>query len=268
MLFLYELPDWLIGVTVLTAFLALAHAGYFAFHRVCRTPFTDENKSVAIAVLTVVATINSLLLAFAAVSVWEAYREAEAAVVEEAESVSELALDLAIYDSAESREARRMLREYTEMVVKVEWQSMQRGEANVDVWQQFDRLFLVVGTLEPDTPRRSALLPEIWARTNELVKLRRSRLYTSEAKVSGTLWSVILIGTVVSMLTSYVLPRTPFNLWMIGTLAVSFGLVFFLVIVMDRPFAGQEGITPEPMQTAISNMERWDAETARPAPAK
>ena len=54
-------------------------------------------------------TINSLLLAFSAVSVWEAFSSADGAVTQEANTVSALARDLAVYDSAESRHARQML---------------------------------------------------------------------------------------------------------------------------------------------------------------
>ena len=55
---------------------------------------------------------------------------------------------------------------------------------------------------------------------------------------------------------------------MIGLLATSIGLVFYLIIVMDRPFAGEESIRAEPFETAIENMQRWDVEIAKPAPTK
>ena len=268
MLFLYNLPNWLMGTLIIATTMALSYAGYFAFHRIWRPQFTEENKSVAMAVLAVVATVNALLLAFTAIAVWESFGAAQVAVVQEGNSVSALARDLAVYDSSQAREARRMLREYTDMVVKVEWRDMQRGESNIDVWNMFDRMFLAIGTIEPDTPKRVALLPEIWTRTNELLKQRRSRLYTSESEVPGTLWAVVLIGTGLTIMTAFVLTPTRFNLWMIGLLALSIGLVFYLIVAMDRPFAGKESISPEPFEIAIGNMQRWDAEIATTAPAK
>jgi hypothetical protein len=74
--------------------------------------------------------------------------DSEDAVVQEANTIGELARDLSIFDSAQSREARRMLRDYADMVVKVEWRDMQRGQANAEVWTAFDRMFLTVGTGE------------------------------------------------------------------------------------------------------------------------
>jgi hypothetical protein len=268
MLFLYDLPHWVMGLCVVATIVALAYAGYFAFHRLWRPEFTDDNKMVALAVLAIVATVNSLLLAFSAVSVWESFGAAEAAVVQEANVVGALARDLAVFDSAQSRDARRILREYVDMVVNVEWRDMQRGRANTDVWATFDRMFLTIGSMEPDTPRRVALLPEIWTRTNELLRQRRTRLYSSESEVPGTLWAVVLIGTVLTVVTTFALQPTRFHLWMIGLVALSIGLVFYLIIAMERPFAGKESIKPQPFETAIANMQRWDSEIAKPASTK
>jgi hypothetical protein len=268
MLFLYDLPDWLMCVCVITSILALAYAGYFAFHRLWRPSFTDVNKNVAMVVLAVVATVNSLLLALTAVSAWDSFGAAEAAVVQEGNTISALARDLAVYDSAQSRDVRRMLREYTDTVVKVEWRDMQRGTPNDDVWNMFDRMFLAIGAIEPDTPRRVSLLPEIWSRTNELVKQRRSRLYTSESHVPGTLWAVVVIGTVLTIVTTFVLPPTRFNFWMVGLVTLSIGLVFYLILAMDRPYTGETGISPQAFEIAVGNMQRWDSEIAKPAPAK
>ena len=265
MLFLYDLPDWLMAVAVIGTIVGLTYAAYFAFHRGWRQAFSDEQRNVAMTVLTVIATINSLLLAFLAVSVWESFGAAETAVVEEANTIGELARDLAIFDSAQSRDARHQLREYAGLVTTVEWRDMQRGQANRQVWNAFDRMFVAIGAIEPDTPRRSALLPEILARANELLKQRRTRLHTSESAVPITLWAVVMIGTGLTVATMFVLPATRFYLWMIGLLTTSIALVFYLIVAMDRPFAGEQSISPEPFQLAIENMQRWDSEMTKPA---
>lgn len=268
MLLLYDLPNWLLGTVIIGGTMAAGYGAYFTFHRLCRATFSDENRAVAMTVLGVVATVNSLLLAFSAVSVWESFSSADAAVVSEANSVAALARDLAIFDSVESRQARGMLREYADMVIHVEWQDMRKGSANIDVWNHFDRMFLAIGRIEPDIPRRVALLPEILARINELLKERRSRLYTRQAEVSGTLWTVVLLGTLLTMTMTFVLPPTRFHVWMVGVLLFSIGLVFYFIVAMDRPFAGKESISPQPFEIAIGNMDRWDLQIAAPAQAK
>ena len=153
MLYLYGLPNWLLGVVVIGVTILLSYLLYFLVYRFFKPDFSEDNKSVAMAVLGVVATINSLLLAFSAVSVWESFGSAEEAVVNEANTVGALARDLAVFGSPEAAGARAMLRQYAEMVIADEWPTMQRGEADVKTWTLFDQTFLAIATLDVETTR-------------------------------------------------------------------------------------------------------------------
>ena len=133
--------------------------------------------------------------------------------------------------------------------------------ASPATWESFDRMFRAVGDIHPATPSETSLMPEIWARTNELIKFRRVRLDTSKGEVPGTLWAVVVLGTLLTVVPTYVLPRTRFNRGAIAVLSLSMALVFFFVAAMDRPFVGKESIAPEPFETSLANMERWDART-------
>jgi hypothetical protein len=262
MLFLYDLPNWLMGVAVVGTIVIVSYALYFAVHALLKPDVTDDHKGIAMAVLAIVATMNSLLLAFSAVSVWDAYGAADEAVVAEATTISALARDLAVFDSAHATKARAMLRQYTQMVITDEWETMHRGEADPATWTYFDAMFREIAALELDTTRRETLMYEVFQRTNELLKERRVRLYSATSEVPGTLWAVVLIGTVLSMATTFVLPPTRFNVTMIGALALSIGLVFYFIVAMDRPFAGKESISADPFVIAIENIDRWDRETS------
>jgi ABC-type branched-subunit amino acid transport system permease subunit len=140
---------------------------------------------------------------------------------------------------------------------------MRRGQGSAAVWDRFDRMFAAVGALEPDTTRRQVLMPEIWARTNELLKQRRTRLHASDSEVPLTLWLVVLIGTALTIGSMFVLPPTRFSFAMIGMVAVSSALVFHIIAAMDRPFAGEESVSSAPFESAIENMKRWDSEIVK-----
>ena len=155
-----------------------------------------------------------------------------------------------------------MLRKYADIVATVEWHDMERGQSNSEAWNAFDRMFHTIGELEPDTPRREALMPEIWATANDVLNERRTRLHTAEAALPPTLWAVVLIGSALTMGTTVVLAPTRFHLWIIGLLATSIGLVIYLIAAMDRPFAGEQSISPAPFHLAIENMDRWDTKFA------
>ena len=136
--FLYDLPNWGMGVVISVFFVAVTLLSYFLFRRFVKSAFDDGETSLAMTMLGVIATVNALLLAFSAVSVWEAFGTAD----------------------------------------------------------------------------------------------------------------------------SFVLRPTHFNLTLIAALSFSIGLVFYFIIAMDRPFAGEESISPAPFESAIANMQRWDREVA------
>ena len=255
---LYDLPNWALGSIVVGLTMASAVAIFILFKRRFPGPASEAHLSAAMAVLPIIATVHSLLLAFAAVSVWEAYSNAESSVVEEADVIGQLARDLAVYGSPESTRARELLKAYTKSVIDVEWPELREGNSVAATWGTLDDMFRAVGTMEPDTPRREALLPEIWSKTNDLIKLRRDRLYASGSHIPRVLWSVAVVGAVLTLLIVLVWPKDRFHVALVAAMAFSVGLVFFLLIALDRPFAGDEGLTPAAFESAITNIERWD----------
>ena len=48
---LYNLPNWLMGLTIIGTIVVLTYIGYFLFHRLLRQEFSDNHKSVAMSVL-------------------------------------------------------------------------------------------------------------------------------------------------------------------------------------------------------------------------
>jgi hypothetical protein len=257
LLFLYDLPNPVVCVLITALTVGVSLAGYFLFHRVVRFSIGDDERALALTVLPIVATIQALLLAFSAVSAWESYQTAEESVTEEANIVTGLARDLAVFDSQESMQARLVLRAYAQSVIDEEWPLLQAAETE-PAWDRFDAFVRALGAMSPDTPKRAALMPQIWAQADKIVTFRRSRIFESQTAIPGTLWLVVLAGTIVTILLTFVLPLNRFNVVMIGALAFAIGLVFFFVIAMDRPFAGSQSISPAPFTDAIENIDRWD----------
>lgn len=257
-LWLYDLPNWQFGLLVIATWVFVGLACHELLHRLVPRTADEAAQGLAMTLLGVVATVNSLLLAFSAISVWDSFNSADKAVSSEASAVSQLARDLAVYDTAESRAARSVLIAYVHAVVDTEWPAMRQQQDSAVTWRAFDRIFHAVGQLEPASPRQQALMTEIWARTNELMRFRRDRLQASLAHVPHTLWAIVLIGTLLSLAPACVVPRTPFNRTAIAMLSLSMGLVFFFVAAMDRPFAGAESIGPAPFETSLASVTRWD----------
>lgn len=257
-LYLYDLPNGVLGTLFIVGWVAAGVGGQAIFQRLCGVSFSDGDKSLATSILAVIATVNSLLLAFTAIAVWEAYSHATHTVNGEATTMGQLSRDLAAFGTVQSAQAEERLKDYAHEVIELEWPAMRRNEADGLSGHAFELLFIAVSDLQPTTPREMALMPEIWTQTNELVKFRRDRLEATQDQVPGTLWIVVFSGTLLTLLPTYVLPRTRFSQAAIVMLSLSMGLMFFFIAAMDRPFAGAESLGPEPFESALHNAELWE----------
>jgi len=48
MLFLHDLPDWMMALSIVATVVALCYAGYFAFHRVYRSAAHPSSLKVGV----------------------------------------------------------------------------------------------------------------------------------------------------------------------------------------------------------------------------
>ncbi|KVQ33181.1 DUF4239 domain-containing protein [Burkholderia ubonensis] len=278
MLFLYNIPAAAMGALIVTATLAAALLGYAAFRRVLPARIDAEQRGMIVAMLSAVTTINSLLVAFSAVSVWSSYQAATDTVAAEAACATELSRDLAAFRVAGADAARRALADYLARVVDDEWPQMQQhGRADPRAEAAFDRMFAAINRVTPADERERVLLAQAMARANEMVKYRQARLQNLESAMPGTLWAVMLVSSSLSLLLLYALPGTRFNVGLVSIWAVTLGLAFFFVLAVDRPFAGEVSVSAAPIRRALDGLRATlatpgraalDAAPAGPGPAE
>ncbi|KVC93998.1 DUF4239 domain-containing protein [Burkholderia ubonensis] len=280
MLFLYNIPAAAMGALIVTATLAAALLGYAAFRRVLPARIDAEQRGMIVAMLSAVTTINSLLVAFSAVSVWSSYQAATDTVAAEAACATELSRDLAAFRVAGTGAdaARRALADYLARVVDDEWPQMQQhGRADPRAEAAFDRMFAAINRVTPADERERVLLAQAMARANEMVKYRQARLQNLESAMPGTLWAVMLVSSSLSLLLLYALPGTRFNVGLVSIWAVTLGLAFFFVLAVDRPFAGEVSVSAAPIRRALDGLRATlaapgraalDAAPAGPGPAE
>ncbi|WP_241020113.1 DUF4239 domain-containing protein [Burkholderia sp. Ac-20345] len=256
MLFLYNWPSWLMGGFVVIATVAAALGGYALFRRILPVDLLPEQRAMAITMVSVITTINSLLVAFSAISVWDAYNGAERTVDAEATAAGELSRDLAAFGDPVADAASGALRAYLDGVVRYEWPKMQQqASADAQAAARFDHLFDMTNQIEPRSERQRVLLGEVLARVNEMAKHREQRLLTLDVAMPATLWGVVVLASVVSFLLLYILPGTRFNIALVTSWALTLGLAFFFVLAVDRPFAGEVSVKPEPLRVIVAAMD-------------
>ncbi len=232
----FALPDWLASTLVLVAAVMLSIGGHVIARRI--TPkVSKEETDLAVALMGVVAAFTGIMLAFAAVQVWDDFSQAEKAVAQEASAVSQLYRDLTVYGD-EAAPARAAVKVYVRDVLDDEWPKLEQGKPGAKTAQALVRLFNEAGRLQPRTSQQTVVYAEIFRNLNQVVSYRRARLTTARSELPGLFWVVVVAGSAVIVAFTFVFPVTRTNSMVIGGLALSLALIFLFILEVNRPFQG------------------------------
>jgi hypothetical protein len=134
----------------------------------------------------------------------------------------------------------------------------QHGQVSEATWAIADRLAHDVAVLWPASEHDRALMPELLTDINHLLDRRRERLFVGQQGIGGTLWVVIILGSLVTIgyACAFQIHSMRTHLAVTGLMAVMFGLMAFLIVAMDHPLRGGLSVGPEALVTARSNIFR------------
>lgn len=255
--FYYSLPIWLSTILVLGSALAIGLASSVGVRAVFRLRTTEEETDIAINMMQVVAAYIGILLAFAAVEVWQDFADAQTAVHQEAATGSELYRDLATFGPATSS-ARLQLRAYVASVVHDEWPQLGEGRPSDLTEAALAKLFQEFGNIRPRDDRDSAIYSEAFSKLNDLVVLRRNRLIDSRGGIPTILWLVGFIGSVLTLSYASAFASGRLNLLMISGISLTMGLVFLFILTVNKPFKGPVSVDSSEMSQLSLVFDRMD----------
>lgn len=252
MLWLYDIPDWLLALLIVALALALSLAGFRSTRSLRARPAND----VAGAVLGTVGLVQGVLLALVAVAAWNNYTAAGDAAEREAAAVSNMFRQFEGYPDPARQQLEMLLRNYVELVVNDEWPALERAKASARTLQARDALARALVSFEPRNAREQ-LLHESTARDlEEFLDARRARLVAAGTGLPAPLWVVSLLGSVLTIFCTYFFRMDDQRalLLMTSTVAVSLGLLIYLILVLDHPVWGAQGIQPDAFVNVLSSI--------------
>jgi hypothetical protein len=254
MIWLYEIPTWLLGIGIIGLFVLLSLLGLLLTRGWARKVAVDND--FANYFLSAVGVFYALLVGLIAVAVWENMSSVEGIVEDEAVSISEIYSDLEGYPQPQRDRLRGLLRQYLHHVIEQEWPVQQKGEeptsgvplaeAIVHEWMRF----------EPATEGQKAIHAEALRELNVFLGLRRERLQAVGTGLPGLLWIVVLMGAAMTIGLTYFFytENRRLHLLLTGILSTIIGLVVFVILAMDRPMIGELGVPPDSFREVLTGV--------------
>jgi hypothetical protein len=235
---------------------ALAVIVHFLVARLSHSALAAEMKATTPVMLTPLAVLLGLLIAFLAQRVWNNIDHANAYIGAETSALRQTMLLSEALPASVRDPLRATIKEHVNFILEEDWELMAAAEGLTrEMPEKIGNAILHVIAFVPTTPGEELVQRQIVVALEEAMQARLDRILLSEAAIAPLQWQVIVILSILILITICMVHldrpyTTIINLFVFST-AVATCLV--LIAVNDRPFASG-GITLKPH--AFENLAR------------
>lgn len=254
-----QLPPYLFFILMVGLCASLAALGALVFRKFVRIKVQRSHNEVTGFLFLAIASFYALLLSFIVLVVWDQLNETVGIVSQEGSSAMAMYKDIKFYPN--DQDAKLLEKSYLEFVFNVvndEFPNMQKMQGSRLTSESLDQVFVRMVNLHPKSQMEIQLVSGMFSQLNTLQELRGQRLTSMEAEISPPMWLPIILGAIVTVFCALLLDiehkRLHFSL--IAMLGSFVGMFFFIIISLDHPYAGSQGLKPE-RYMQIFTTEKW-----------
>jgi hypothetical protein len=253
---LLAVPTWLVGLVLIVVLPVLVVLAQWGIRRRWPALAKGEQNDVVGFTIAVVGVIYAVLLAFVVIVTWETFSKAEEVVGQEASALRSIRRDSVGLPGETQAPLQDLVRRYATRVIDVEWPAMADGRpGDPHVGAIFDKMAQTISDTTVTTPSEQEFVGAETAELNQLVSLRSQRLDFVESGIPTSLWLALLVGALVTVgfALLFGLERTGLHLVMVGSLAVLIGVLLFVAVGFNYPFAGDIAVHPAPFERVLDD---------------
>ncbi|HYP17506.1 MAG TPA: DUF4239 domain-containing protein [Opitutus sp.] len=243
-----DFPEWAFCLTIVALFIVAAVGGQAVVRPLLRRWWGEREFNDLVGhYISAFGVLYGITLGLISVAAWENFGEVETTVSQEAAAVAALYRTVDGYPEPMRSELTDMLRDYTRQIIDVSWPEIQRGIVPLGGHAfviEFQRKLVA---FQPQTEGQITLHREALYRYNQMIEFRRLRLDCVEWRLPTILWVVVLAGSLMSFVLTWLLVVENETLHNVLTaiMAVLLGLLIYFLLTLDLPFEGQHSVGPD-----------------------
>ncbi len=250
------LPTWLIGVLLVVVVPGLVLLVQWGIRRRWPALAVGEHNDVVGFIIAVVGVIYAVLLGFVVIVTWESFNSAESIVGQEASTLRSIYRESAAFPPETRQRLHGLVGDYAREVTTREWPAMALGEpGDPRVGDIHDGMAHAIATIPVTTPAEQEFVGAEAERLSQLVSLRSERIDYVDRGIPGVLWIALIAGSIVTIgfALLFGLQRAVLHSLMVGSLAALVGVLFFVAVVINYPFAGGVAVGHEPFDRVLAD---------------
>lgn len=205
----------------------------------------------------VVSGVFGILIAFAALLVWQQFHRTYETTQREASELATIYWHAEGFPESERQQVQQLARSYAQVVIEEEWPLMGQGQESSQAWAIVEELRRSVDGLEPSTSREQALYAQEVTLVDDLMNDRRLRLLESREGLPPILWVILLSGIPVLVGFSYFFEMKNFraHLMMVAMLTALMVGILYSVKAIEYPFSGDVRVPPTAFELVLNRFQ-------------
>lgn len=238
---------YVVGFLVMLVTSAVAVGGMLIVRRIVGVEKLKSFNEVAGNSFQVVGTFYAVLLGLIVVDAMTDMSDLRNTIEQEANAVADVYILSRGLPEPQQAKVRELTSGYVETVIEDEWPAMKQGKVSTKAIVQVNELWNTIIDFKPTADDQKDIRQMCLDRVSELGDSRRSRLITSSHGVSTELWTVLIIGGILTLGFSYFLGLSSLigQALMTVVIASTLALNVYLVFLFGYPLSGAYCVEPE-----------------------
>jgi hypothetical protein len=204
----------------------------------------------------VIGTTYAVLIAFMLSNVWTNFRAAESNAEQESNCLVNLYRIVKVLPDPQHSRIQALAHQYAAEAINVEWPEMENGQPiRRGITQPF---WDALSEVRPGNAAEQVGLEQAFSELRDLTEHRRIRELQSRSQLPALLWAVLIVGAMVTVISSCLFGVENLKLHLVQVSFLSFLLAIVLVAIadIDSPFRGPVHVTPNGFLYALQTFDR------------
>ena len=208
--------------------------------------------------ISVLGTTYAVIMGFMLFAVWSDFQDAERNEEAEASCLINLYWAATGLPPGPRQEIRKLASDYADAMINDEWPAMNRGTITHTGTVIIQELWQAASAASVSTASEQVSLEQTMSEIGSITEHRRIRQLQSELHLPGVLWTVLIVGGVITIMSSCLFGSEypALHMLQVVTLALLLSLSLVTIADINSPFRGFVHVGPVGFENAKRMFER------------
>lgn len=212
--------------------------------------------------ISVLGTTYAVIIGFMLFAVWSQFQAAEQNAESEASCLINLYWAAEGLPQQQRQEIRKLTADYADAMITDEWPAMIQGTLAHQGTLIIQQLWEAASQTQSLNPSQQVSLEQTMTEIGSITEHRRIRQLQSESRLPVVLWTVLIVGAVITIMSSCLFGSEypALHMLQVVTLALMLSMSLAAVADIDSPFRGTVHVQP----TGFENAKRMFVKINQP----